>query len=687
MSKYIVDGSDLTSVADAIRSKGETTASLEFPSGFVDAIGDISGGGSNSKFVDLIDRSITTVTAEDLEGAASIGENAFKGCTRLSDVTIPDNISSIGSYAFYGCTSLENAIIQYGVTTINNYAFQNCTSLTSIVVPESVAYIREGAFYECSSLLSITLPNSLVSIDYDAFNGCTSLNAVHISDIAAWCQLSFGADYNNPLYYAHNLYLNDSLIRNLVIPQGVTSIGDRVFQNCLSITSVLIPDSVSSIGQRAFTNCAGITSMTCESVTPPILTTDATVIFSGTYPIYVPENSVSTYQNANRWSSIRSRIKPLISPTELKFHLTSATTQNLYLTQSASNAVSIDWGDGTITNPTTTSVNASHSYSKAGDYIVKIECAEGSTWSPGATISSTEYALLGANSGKSLSYPTLTEVKFGYGAKLSRAKGMAYCTGLTKVTIPQSASSVASDAFTGCTVVDTIITGLGFNVASSFNNSKTTLKTITISGNTSSAFNFPSNAFDGCTALTGVYISNLQLWLTIYFGNDRSNPLRYANNLYLNNTLVTSVDVPQTITSINSYAFYNYTKLTNITLHQPITSLRHYAFYGCTGLTNVVIPDSITSIGTQTFSSCTNLASVTLSSAITTIPSGAFGGCTSLTTFISKAVNPPSISDITAFIDVPDDCAIYVPAESVEAYKSATGWSTRAAYIQAIPTT
>ena len=141
----------------------------------------------------------------------------------------------------------------------------------SIVIPESVEHegtaysvtsIGGYAFDECSGLTSVTIPNSVTSIGDGAFQKCSGLTSVHISDIAAWCNIDFG---DNPLYYAHHLYLNGEEVKDLVIPNSVTSIEGSAFSGCSGLTSVTIPNSVTSIGKRAFGYCSGLTSVTIGS--------------------------------------------------------------------------------------------------------------------------------------------------------------------------------------------------------------------------------------------------------------------------------------------------------------------------------------------------------------------------------------------------------------------------------------
>ena len=121
--------------------------------------------------------------------------------------------------------------------------------------------ILYGAFENCTMLTSITIGNSVTSIGSSAFYGCSNLTAVHITDLAAWCGIEFDHYSSNPLTYANNLYLNDELVTELVIPDSVTSIGDYAFRNCTGLTSITIPDSVTSIGGSAFDGCSSLASI------------------------------------------------------------------------------------------------------------------------------------------------------------------------------------------------------------------------------------------------------------------------------------------------------------------------------------------------------------------------------------------------------------------------------------------
>ena len=108
-------------------------------------------------------------------GGETIGSDAFRGCTSLTSVTIPDSATAIGDGAFYGCTSLTSITIPKSVTSIGSDAFSGCTSLASITLPDSVTWLGERVFYGCTSLTSVVIPDSVTTIYAGTFSGCTSL--------------------------------------------------------------------------------------------------------------------------------------------------------------------------------------------------------------------------------------------------------------------------------------------------------------------------------------------------------------------------------------------------------------------------------------------------------------------------------------------------------------------------------
>ncbi|MCR4852305.1 MAG: leucine-rich repeat domain-containing protein [Prevotella sp.] len=300
----------VTSIGDAAFSGCSGLTAVNIPQG-VESIGDAAFiGCSRLTSVTLNSNSIVSADRtenDNLNGifgsqvkeyvlgddVTAIGQNAFRGNTKLATITIGNGVTAIGNAAFNGCTGLTSVSINsdaivsanrtendnlnsiFGskvkeyvvgddVTAIGNYAFQGNTNLSMITLGNSVTSIGSSAFYNCR-ITSITIPASVTAIGENAFYGCSRLNSTTISDLEAWCNISFGNKYSNPLYQTHHLNLNGTEVKDLAIPTSVNAIGNYAFYGCSGLTSVNIHESVTSIGNQAFSGCSGLTSVTINS--------------------------------------------------------------------------------------------------------------------------------------------------------------------------------------------------------------------------------------------------------------------------------------------------------------------------------------------------------------------------------------------------------------------------------------
>ena len=151
------------------------------------------------------------------------------------------------------------------------------------------------------------------------------------------------------------------------------------------------------------------------------------------------------------------------------------------------------------------------------------------------------------------------------------------------------------------------------------------------------------HAFRQCTSLTDVYISDLKAWCEIKFFSEMSNPFANAHNLYLNGQKVTSLVIPDNITTLGDYTFFGCDSLTSATIPDGVASIGDHGFNGCTNLISITIPDSVTTIGEGAFARCTNLISITIPDSVTTIGQYAFSACTNLVTitlpFVGNTLN------------------------------------------------
>ena len=170
-----------------------------------------------------------------------------------------DGACRICGYPQAGTEGLAYTLIEGGMA----YEVSGIGEATDqkIVIPSAyrglpVIGIGEYAFENCD-ITSLYLPDSIRSIGWKAFQGCSRLTGVFITDLAAWCEAEVAFD-SNPLFHAENLYLNNKPVRELVVPKGVTQIGDNVFSSCKNLTSVTVPDSVTRIGARAFSECENL---------------------------------------------------------------------------------------------------------------------------------------------------------------------------------------------------------------------------------------------------------------------------------------------------------------------------------------------------------------------------------------------------------------------------------------------
>lgn len=195
------------------------------------------------------------------------------------EATITDVDESIS-----GDVTIPSKLGGYPVTTIGDYAFYRCVSLTSVTIPDSITTIGDYAFYQCDSLTSVTIGDGVTTIGNRAFDDCNGLTGVYITDLAAWCNIDFAGYRSNPFQVLDdlggvNLYLNNNLVKDLVIPEGVTKISDYAFVGC-GITSITIPASLTTIGKGAFLLCKNLTDIIVDENNQYFSTDDCGVLFN-----------------------------------------------------------------------------------------------------------------------------------------------------------------------------------------------------------------------------------------------------------------------------------------------------------------------------------------------------------------------------------------------------------------------
>lgn len=219
---------------------------------------------------------------------------------------------SVVSHVYNESTGEGTVVYAGSVTALGSDALQWTSSLKSIVIPEGVTTIGFRGFYACSNLASITLPKSLKHVRNLAFDGCSGLaqGKFIIDDIAWWCGITFESVYANPLFYANHIYADEETeITELVIPDGVASIGQNVFCHCTSINGVRFPAGLTEIGANAFSQCTSLEAVNIPS-TVTVIGESAFNRCTKLESVTIPEGVATIKNGAFAHSGLRSLTLP-----------------------------------------------------------------------------------------------------------------------------------------------------------------------------------------------------------------------------------------------------------------------------------------------------------------------------------------------------------------------------------------
>ena len=500
------------------------------------------------------------------DNVTSIGNGAFRNCSNLTCITLPNGVTSIGYEAFYGCTGLTSVTIPNGVTSIGEYAFNGCTGLTSVTIPEGVTSIDWSVFRGCTALANITIPDSVTGIGSYTFSDTAFYN-----DEDNW--------ENGVLYIGNHLIKSsEELSGEYGIKPGTKVVAGGAFDGCTGLTSVTIPDSVTSIGYSAFSDCSGLTSITI----PDGVTEISNGTFSGCTgltSITIPDSvtdigygafyDTAFYNDANNWENGVLYIGNYLIKTS--YELPNEYTVKSGTKVIADEAFEYRTGLASITIPdSVTKIGYKAFYGCTGLTSITI---------PDSVTSIGDYTFYGCTGLTSMTIPD-SVTKIGN-------KAFYGCTGLTSMTIPDSVTNISEDAFH-------MIANIGY-------------------------FGNASGSPWGARAVNGYVEGSL-----VYEDSTKTRLLACSSSKQ------GVVIITDNVTSIGDCAFYGCTGLTNITIPDGITNIGSGTFYGCTGLKSVTIPDGVTSIGSEAFCNCTGLTSVKIPDGVTSIGDYAFYGCTEL---------------------------------------------------------
>ena len=531
----------------------------------------------------------------------SIGTSAFEGCSSLTDIVdIPESITSISDRTFYGCKALTHVEIPAGVTTIGDYAFYNCSSLESITIPDSVTSIGSYAFAYCDSLTTITIPDSVTSIGDKAFYSCDKLVSVTVGDGVT----TIGS----------YMFYECPRLASITIPDGVTSIGENAFRKCTNLVSFTIPNSMISIGDSAFYDCNKLV----EVIDRSSLTVAVGLKDHGYVAYYAKEvhNSTTkivnqndylfyTYNNVNYLLGYMGTNTDFILPENYNgqsyeiYKYAFYNCDGLMIITIPDSVTSI--GSNAFRDCSSlTSITISDSVTSISTYafyncdsLTRIRVSDGNT------VYEARGNCLIEKSSKTLVLGCEDSVIPTDGSVTSIGEyAFSYCSSLKSVTIPDSVTTIGAYAFYLCDG----------------------LSTITIPDNVTSIGNY---AFYGCEGLTNVTIGNgvtsigysafrnCNTVTSITFG-DSSQLTTIGDFAFYDCDELTSITLPESVITIGKQAFRSCDNLQSITIREGVTSIDEYAFSDCGNLTSITIPNSVTNIGYNILNYCDNLTSITI---------------------------------------------------------------------------
>ncbi len=455
--------------------------------------------------------------------------------------------------------------------------YYNITSSSNKTV--DVTY-RGTSYYSNEYTGSVVIPSSVTyngttysvtSIGNDALNDCSGLTSVTIP--------------NSVTSIGSLAFYGCSGLTSITIGNSVTNIGESAFSGCTGLTSVTIPNSVTSIGDHAFSNCSRLTNVTIgNSVTS--IGSGAFSSCTGLTSVTIPNSVTSIGRDAFRFCS----------------GLTSVTIPN-----------------------GVTSIGSDAFYGCRS--LTSVHISDLSAW---CNIEFDDYDANPLYYAKNLylNGELLTDLVIPDGVTKIKGWAFYYYTGLTSVTIPNSVTSIGESAFKYCDGLTSVtipnsVTSIGNEAFYDCSG----LTSITIPNSVTS---IGEGAFYYCRGLTSVHISDLSAWCNIEFGSNDANPLLHAKtkNLYLNGELLTNLIIPDGVTKIKSWVFYNCSGLTSVTIPNSVTSIEDYAFYDCSGLKEIYV----------------------------------------------KATTPPT-AGYYMFTNIYTTATLYVPVGSKDAYAAANGWS------------
>lgn len=419
-----------------------------------------------------------------------------------------------------------------------------------------VTEIQYNAFRDCVSLTSVVVPEGVTSVGEWAFGGCVNLAEIDLPDSLT----SLGAAA---------FYECASLV-SVEIPAGVKQIGNSLFQYCAALTSVKIPVGITKVGDYAFNGCEKLVS--------------------ADLPEGVKEIGEYAFASCGSLASVNlPQTLTKIGP---------------WAFSGCRSLAAADVPDGV------TALGEGVFYDCAS--LAQLEL-------PSALTEIGDSAFAGC---AGLSLVVLPDSLLSMGAYAFNE-----CAALTEINLPAGMTNIGEYALSGCkSLVSVVIPDAVKDIPGNLLSYCSALTSVTFPGGMTS---IGSGVFTGCSKLEKVYVAAIEDWLNVEFKNQYANPMLHADKLYVGGELLTHAVVPEGKTSLES-RFRNCSSLVSIEIPGSVTSIGNYEFSGCASLKTIVIPRGVSGIGNRAFEGCESLVSVSIPDSVTSIGEAAFRYCESL---------------------------------------------------------
>ena len=563
--------------------------------------------------------------AEEIYNVVSISANAFAACTAITEVTIPETVKSLGANVFNGCNALESVNIPEGITSIPDATFRTCSSLKQITIPDGIKTIGNNAFSACSSLTEITIPEGVTTIGNYAFYACSSMTAATLAESIATMGVYVFAECK--------------ALNSVNIPASLKIIPDYAFYND-ALTSIVIPATVKSINKSAFRGCSKLAHVYSRILNPAKPGGSAFGGVSSACGLHVPEGKKDAYIAAG-WTTTMFKggiVEGDDTPT-LGFRFTL---------------------------PTEEGIEVAYYVSDVDNWYVRVG-------------SGSAAAVDVATNAEKITIPESVEYNgMTYAVKTIAAKAFANCTGIKSVVLPNSLSSIGSQAFSACSALKDVYARMenpfafganafekihpycGLHVSEGKkdayieagwtkavfgggvvegDDAPTAGSTFTMANAEGTEIFYTINDIDEMTLTVGdatnpavstATAGVLSIPETVEYNGQTYSVSVIAANAFNGCTGIAKAVIPATVTNIGSSAFKGCSALEEISLPEGLSVLGGSAFQNCSALKQIAIPSGVKTIAASTFNGCAAMTEVSFPQELTSIGNYAFQNCSSL---------------------------------------------------------